>query len=171
MEVPDGPVTLDNAKIARVFDDISRLLEVKQDSPFKIRAYRNAADAIRAHPEELRDVVARGDDLRGIAGIGDAIAKKIVELLSTGRLAFYEKLIESAPSGVLELMQVPGIGPRTAGRLASELGISSIRELEVALVSGAVAQLPGMGDKTARTLLRELEVLQSSEEPDVPGVQ
>jgi len=148
---------MDNAQLARVFDDIARLLEVKRDSPFKIRAYRNAARAIAGHPVELRDILGQGGDLKDIPGIGDAIAKKTTELLTTGKLDFFEKLKQSAPPGVLELMQIPGIGPRTAALLAAELHISSIDEFADALHSGAVTGLPGLGEKTVRALLKETE--------------
>ena len=148
---------MDNAELARVFDDISLLLEVKRDSPFKIRAYRTAARAIAAHPVELRDILGQGGDLKDIPGIGEAIAKKTTELLTTGKLEFFETLKQSAPAGVLELMRIPGIGPRTAALLATELHISSIDELADALRSGAVAGFPGLGEKTTRTLLEETE--------------
>lgn len=151
---------MNNAELARVFDDISRLLEVERDSPFKIRAYRAAARAIAAHPVELRDMLGQGGDLKDIPGIGEAIAKKTTELLTTGKLEFFEKLKQSTPAGVLELMQIPGIGPRTAALLATELGIASIDELADALRSGAVATLPGLGEKTARALLKEIEARQ-----------
>ena len=148
---------MDNAELARVFDDISLLLEVKRDSPFKIRAYRTAARAIAAHPVELRDMLGQGGDLKDIPGIGEAIAKKTTELLTTGKLEFFEKLKQSVPVGVLELMQIPGIGPRTAALLATELGIASVDELADALNSGAVARLPGLGEKTASALREETE--------------
>lgn len=165
MGTSDSFHPLRNAELARVFEDISRLLEMKGDSPFKVRANRNAAHAIVTHPEELRDIVARGADLRDIPGIGDAVAAKTIELLKSGRLEYFEKLVQSSPPGVLELMQVPGIGPRTAGRLSAELGIASIEQLEAALRSGAVAKLPGMGEKTAGALLQELE----ARRPNVPA--
>jgi len=148
---------MDNKQIARVFEDVSRLLEVRQDSPFKIRAYHTAARAIGTHAEELRDIVARGGDPREIPGIGDAIASKVLELLSSGKLQYLDELRGSMPAGVLELMEVPGIGPRTARRLAGELGIASVEDLEAALRSGAVSHLSGIGEKKARTLLREIE--------------
>ena len=147
----------DNREIARVFDDISRLLEVKQESPFKIRAYHNAARAIAALSEELCDIVARGGDLRDIPGVGEAISSKANELVTSGGLEYFEKLKQSTPEGVLELMEVPGIGPRTAGRLAGELGITSVDALAAALRSGSVEGLPGIGKKTAQTLLKEIE--------------
>jgi DNA polymerase (family X) len=156
-ERSDGSTPMDNAELASVFDQIAGLLDVMNDSPFKIRAYRNAARVIASYPEPLRDVVARGGNLRDIPGIGAAIAKKTAELLSTGRLAYFEKLKESAPAGVLELMQIPGIGPRTAARLSSEMGIVSVDDLEIALRAGSLSGVPGLGEKVARSLLQEIE--------------
>jgi DNA polymerase (family X) len=153
----------DNREIARVFDDISRLLEVQQESPFKIRAYHNAARAIAHQSEELSDLVARGGDPRDIPGVGEAISAKAIELVTSGRLEYFEKLKRSTPEGVLELMEVPGIGPRTAGRLAGELGITSVDALAAALHSGAVHDLPGIGEKTAQTLLQEIETRRRSD--------
>lgn len=152
-----GRQPMDNASLAQVFEDIARLLEVKEDSPFKINAYRNGARAILAYPEQLCDMIARGEDIRRIPAIGEAIANKTLELLTTGRLAFFDRLIESSPPGVLELMRLPGIGPRTAARLSRELGVSSLNQLEAALRSGAVSQLPGFGDRTVHRLLAEIE--------------
>ena len=147
----------DNREIARVLDDISRLLEVKQESPFKIRAYHNAARAIAALSDELRDMVARGGDLRDIPGVGEAIASKVTELIATGRLEYLDRLKRSMPEGVPELMELPGIGPRTAARLAGEMGITSVEALEAALRAGAVKGRAGIGEKTAQSLLKEIE--------------
>lgn len=158
----DGRVPSDNSQLSSVFDLIARLLEVKRDSPFKIRAYRNAARVIASYPEDLRELVARGDDLRAIPGIGEAIAKKTVELLTTGRLEFLESLKQSVSEGVLTLLQVKGIGPRTAARLADELAISSVDELETALRSGSLAGLPGFGDKKSGALLKAVEAYRAS---------
>ena len=148
---------MDNKEIARVLDDIARLLEVRHDSPFKIRAYHNAARSIASYPVQLHEIVADDGDLRDIPGVGEAIAAKATEFLTTGRLEYYEKLRQSLPAGLLELMQVPGIGPKTAGRLVSELGISSIGELEAALRSGGLVGLRGLGEKTAEKWLEEIE--------------
>ncbi len=147
---------VDNREIASVFENISRLLEAKGESPFRIRAYRNAARAIAHHPVELRDLVAEGADLRKIPGVGDAIALKARELVTSGRLEYYERLKGEMPPGILELMSLPGVGPKTAARLTADLGIHSVEELEWAAESGRLVAAPGLGKKTLETLLRTI---------------
>lgn len=142
---------MDNRDIARVFAAIADLLDVKGDSPFKIRAYRAASETIAGYPEELGDFVSHGGNLRDIPGIGEAIAKKTEELLATGRLQYFETLKADAPPGVLDLMEVPGIGPRTAARLAAEFGIASVEQLEDVLRAGP---LPGIGEARSAALLK-----------------
>jgi len=142
---------MDNRDIARVFAAIADLLAVQNESAFKIRAYRTAAETIATYPDELGDIVARGEDLRDISGIGEAIAKKIHELLATGRLEFFERLKSESPPGVLDLMEIPGIGPKTAARLAGDLNITTLEALESALRSGP---LPGLGAARSATLLK-----------------
>ncbi len=147
---------MDNREIAEVFEDISQLLEARGDSSFKVRAYRNAARAIAHNPVELRQLVSEGADLRKISGIGEAIALKARELVSTGRLEYYERLKSEMPAGILELMSLPGVGPKTAARLSSDLGLNSVAELEQALESGRLSGVPGLGEKTMETLLRTI---------------
>ena len=142
---------MDNREVARVFSAISDLLAVRRDSPFKIRAYSAAAEVIRDYPVELRDMLARGEPLQDIPGVGVAIARKTEELLRTGRLEYFEKLKAESPPGVLDLMQVPGIGPRTASLLAGELGITSVDELDSALHG---VGLPGIGVARRESLMK-----------------
>jgi DNA polymerase (family 10) len=152
---------MDNRQLASVFRDLARLLEYKGENQFKVRAYANAYLVIKDYHEELRDVVARGEDLRQIQGIGDAIALKIHELLTTGQLAFYERVAREVPEGTLSLMNLPGIGPRTAARLAAEHGITSVEELEQALRSAGPGGLPGIGAVTEASILKAIESLRS----------
>jgi DNA polymerase (family 10) len=146
-----------NAEIATVFDNIADLLELKGENKFKIRAYARAAETIRHLPEEMELMHEEGKDFRDIAGIGDAIAAKSVELITTGRLRFYEDLKASLPEGIINLMDIPGIGPKTAYKLGTELGVGSVDQLEAAIKDGRVAKLERMGDKTAANILRAIE--------------
>ncbi len=146
-----------NAEIATVFENIADLLELKGDNRFKIRAYARAAEIIRHLPEEMELMHEEGKDFKDIAGIGDAIAAKSMELITTGRLRFYEELKAQFPDGIINLMDIPGIGPKTAYRLATELGVGTVDQLEAAIRDGRVAQLERMGEKTAANILHAIE--------------
>jgi len=154
-----------NEEIAQVFEDLASLLELKGELIFKVRAYQRAARSIEMFPEPIELLVRRGEAerLREVPGIGDAIARKIEELVTTGRLRALEEAKEGLPPGVLNLMRIPGIGPKTALRLAQELGISTVEELEQALEDGRVARLPRMGPKTAENLLRAIRAMRSKD--------
>ena len=149
---------MNNAAIAQVFRDMADLLELKEDNPFKIRAYQKAARTIETLPEELDQVMKEGR-LREIPGIGEAISQKITDLLTTGRLEAYEKLRSEFPAGIVDLMTIPGVGPKTALRLSKELGISNVDELEKAIQEGKVASLERLGGKTADNILRHIQTL------------
>ncbi len=152
-----------NSEIIKVFEDIADLLELKEENPFKIRAYRNVVQAIEHLPVELEQLVAE-DRLKEVPGVGEAIAKKITELVTTGRLGLYERLRAEFPEGVSDLLDIPGVGPKTAILLINELGIKSIDELEAAIVSGKVASLPHIGDKTAENILRQIQAIQGGKQ-------
>ncbi|HEY82540.1 MAG TPA: DNA polymerase/3'-5' exonuclease PolX [Dehalococcoidia bacterium] len=152
-----------NAEIAKVFQDIADLLELKEENPFKIRAYQKAARSIEHLPVEVEQLV-REDKLKEIPGVGEAIAKKITELVTTGRLEYYEKLKAEFPEGISTLLDVPGIGPKTALLLSNELNIKSIDELEAAIVGGKVARLYRMGDKTAENILHQIQAMRRKDQ-------
>jgi len=146
-----------NRAVARVFQEIADLLEIKGENPFKIRAYRKAAHTIENLSTDLKTLMEE-NKLREVPGIGEAIAKKITELLTTGHLGYYEELRREFPEGTLSLMSIPGIGPKTAIRLAKELGISNIDELEKAIINGRVSGLYRLGDKVAANILRHIRM-------------
>ncbi len=152
-----------NAAVAKVFEDIADLLELKEENAFKIRAYQRAARTIEDLPLELGQVLAEGK-LREVPGIGEALEKKITELVTTGRLGYYEKLRAEFPEGISLLMEIPGIGPKTALRLSQELGISTIDELERAASNGRVAALYRFGEKTAENILRRVQALRRKDQ-------
>jgi len=103
--------------------------------------------------------LAAEDKLREIPGVGEAITKKITELVTTGKLGFYEKLKAEFPAGISTLLDILGIGPKTAMLLTKELDIKSIDELENAVLEGRITSLPGMGDKTAENLLHQIQAM------------
>jgi DNA polymerase (family 10) len=148
---------MENREVASVFSNIARLLQLKNDSIFKIRAYQRAADAIEGVSVDITKLATDEKSLREIPGIGEAISAKIIELVSTGRLEFFEKLKTEFPPGLLVIMDVPGIGPKTALKAASDLGIQTLDDLQQAIESGQFANLPRVGDKTAQKILRQLK--------------
>ena len=147
-----------NSEVAKVFQDIADLLELKGENPFKIRAYQKVVRSIEHLPVEVEQLVAE-DKLKEVPGVGEAITKKITELVTTGRLGFYERLKAEFPEGISTLLDIPGIGPKTAMLLTKELDIKSIDELEKAILEGKVASLPRIGNKTAENILRQIQVV------------
>jgi DNA polymerase (family 10) len=146
---------MNNADVAAALTEIAELLELKGESTFRIRAYENAARALGNMPEDVRTVAAEGR-LTELKGVGDAIAKKVDELLATGSMGYLEGLRQEFPPGVRTLMAVPGVGPSLARRAYTELGVDSLEDLRAAAESGALAALPGYGEKTAQNVLRAL---------------
>jgi len=152
-----------NSDIAKVFQDIADLLELKGESPFKIRAYQKAAHAIGHLPTEIEQMMKDGSDLKSIPGVGEAIAKKTAELVTTGKLRYYEEMRAEFPEGISALLDIPGVGPKIALRLSSELGIQSIEDLEAALIDGRVAGLPRLGEKVVENILRQVQATRTRE--------
>lgn len=147
---------MNNRAVAKVFEDIATLLQLKGESAFKWRAYQRAAETLGNYPGNLGDLADDLDALKAIPGVGDAIALKIQELVQTGKLRFFEDLKAEFPEGLLELMEVPGIGPKTALRAAEDLGIRSVDDLEKSIESGTFEKLPRVGHKNAENILRHL---------------
>lgn len=142
-------------EIAGIFENIARLLELKGENPFKIRAYGNAVRALETLPEELSVLVGE-ERLDEIDGIGKAIAEKITELVRTGKLEYYEKLREGFPRDILTLFELQGLGGKKIKILHDQLGVHSITSLERMCKNGKVAALPGFGEKTAGNILKAI---------------
>jgi len=142
-------------EIAGVLEQIATLLELKNENPFKIRAYTNAARSIETFGgsfASLKDEQA----LEKIPGVGKAIAAKIKELAETGSLKFYEELRAEFPAKILELFVIPGLGAKKVKALYEKLGVSSIAELQTACEAGLVAELPGFGKTTQEKLCQAI---------------
>lgn len=140
-------------EIAGVLDEIGVLLELQGENPFKVRAYQAGARAIEAmEGAELARLVEAGE-LKTVKGIGDALALKIAELYTTGKLGFFEKLKASIEPGLVELLEIPGVGPKKARALHTQLGVNSIADLVAACHDGRVAELAGFGAKTQEKIL------------------
>ncbi len=147
---------MDKDQVADILLEIGVLLELKGENPFKTRAYQNGARALEALSEPLEKIVAE-DRLKGTPGIGDALLQKITELVTTGRLAYYEELKASLPAGLMEMLEVPGLGPKKAKVLFEKLKVASIAELKTACEAGLVAELAGFGEKTQAKLLEGIK--------------
>ena len=147
-----------NNDLADIFDRIASLLEIRGEVVFKIRAYQKAAESLRVLGEDINTVAAEGR-LDQIPGVGKAIAEKIQELLSTGQLAFLERLEADVPPTLLELLKVPDVGPRKTAMFWKELGITDLAGLEAAAKGGRLRDLPGMGEKSEARILAGIAAL------------
>ncbi len=138
---------IDKREISRIFEEIGLLLELKGESPFKSKAYYNAARTIETLTEDVSDLVASGR-IRELKGIGQALAEKLAELVGTGRLAYYDELRQSVPAGLLEMTTIPGLGPKKITTVWNQLDITTVGELEYACIENRLVGLPGFGQKT-----------------------
>ncbi len=143
-------------QVAAVLEEIAVLLELKGENPFKTRAYSNAARTLETLAEPLEKLIAE-QRLGEIKGIGDALQKKITELVTTGKLAYYEDLKAATPPGLLAMLEIPGLGPKKIKALHDQLGIESVETLEAACKDGRVAELKGFGAKTATNILEGIQ--------------
>jgi len=152
-----------NSDIADIFDRIADYLEIGDENPFKVRAYRNASRTIRGLGPELKDMLAAGEDLTDLPGIGRELAAKIVEVLETGSVQALEKLKAKVPASVIEMLRVPGLGPKRVGTLYRELKIESLAGLKQAAQAGRIQAHPGFGAKTEQHIREALDVLNQRE--------
>ncbi|MBN2120844.1 MAG: DNA polymerase/3'-5' exonuclease PolX [Candidatus Omnitrophica bacterium] len=149
---------MENQEIAQVFREIATILELKGDNPFRIRAYQKAAQNIESLTENLSDLVKR-NSLENISGIGKDLAAKIKEIIETGRLRKYEKLKKSLPSGLIEMLNIPGLGPKTVKLIYESLKIKTIKSLEKAAQKGKLRNLPGIQQKTEENIIKGIAIL------------
>src|ERR1700676_2056565 len=139
-----------------LLETIARLLELKGENPFKIRAYTNAARALETFSGNFQTAVTE-DKLGELNGIGDAITKKISEYVQTDRLEYFEKLQAEFPETIFELFEITGLGGKKVKALYERLGVKTIADLEIAAKDGRIAELAGFGAKTAVNLLQAIE--------------
>lgn len=149
---------MDNQDIAQVFFDIADMLDIKGEEWYRVRAYRRAAEAMAHYPEDLTVLWEEGR-LQEIPGVGEAIAGKVDEILRTGRLEFYERLKSEIPDGVVSLLGIPGVGPKTVHRLYTELGLVSIPDVETAAREHKLRHLKGLGAKSEERILQGIEMM------------
>lgn len=134
-------------------EEIGVLLELNGDNPFKVRAYQSGARALESLEEDLDTLIEEGT-LGNVKGIGKALTEKIIELRQTGELPFYDRLRASIPDGLVEMLEIPGFGPKKIRKVNEALGIETLDALKAACESGEIAALPGFGKKSAENILK-----------------
>jgi DNA polymerase IV (family X) len=154
---------MDNIQIAEMFNRMAKLLEFKGENPFKSRAYTNAARSIKGLDEEL-SLLYKGGLIASIPGIGEALRSKIVEMLETGSFDAYERMIKEIPPGVMDIMDIPGIGPKMARAFYEKLGVTSVDELSMAAREHRIRRLPRMGEKHEEKILRSITRIQQDKD-------
>ena len=150
---------MDNDAIARRFYRLAGLMEIRGDDPFRLRSYRNAAEAIEVWPTPLKEIAKKEgvEGLQEIPGVGKAIAGKVIELLDKGTFDAWERLIAETPESVLDLTEISGIGPKTAALLHQRFKVSSLPDLKTFVASGGLDLVDGIGPKTAARIKETLE--------------
>src|SRR2546427_10662792 len=155
---------MQNPDIARLFDEVADLLEIQDANPFRVRAYRNAARTIRDFPEPIADLVRTGTkDLTDIAGIGDDLAEKITAIVTTGELPLRKQLASKLPARLLDLLRIPGLGPKRVKLLYKKLKVKSAADLAAALDQGRIQKLKGFGPKMEEKIRAGLGQAQAGE--------
>jgi len=147
-----------NREVAEILRQIADMLEIKGEVIYKAMAYRRAADNILNLGRDINEVWREGK-LREIPGVGKSLAERLDELLRTGRLEYYEQLKEEIPPGVVAMLAIPDVGPKTAKLLFEKLGLTSVAEVERAAREGKLRTLPGLGEKSERKILAGIEAL------------
>jgi DNA polymerase (family 10) len=150
-----------NAVIADQFDQMADVMEIRGENAFRVNSYRKVARVLRDLSEDIEHVAAE-ERLTEIEGIGESSAQKISQFLATGRIEAHEKLMADFPAGALDLLRIPGLGPKTVARLMKEKAVDSIDALQKAIDSGALAGMAGMGEKTIENLKSGIEFVRRS---------
>lgn len=151
---------MQNSEVARVFEELADLLEIQGANPFRVRAYRNAARTVGDLADSVADIVAADKSrLQKLEGIGKDLADKIIVIVTTGVLPQLEELRAQIPKGVVDMLSIPGLGPKKAAALFAELKIASLDELKTACEAGQVSSLKGFGKKTEQTILEGIAQL------------
>lgn len=147
-------MSVHNADIAAVFEEIADLLEIRNENPFRIRAYRNAARELQGLGIPVADMLARGDDLTELPGIGTDLAARIAEIVETGKCRMLETLHRQVPHSVAELLKIRGLGPKRVRTLYQELEVRTLEQLARAARDGRIRELPGFGARTEQLILQ-----------------
>lgn len=151
-------MTISNREIAQTFDAVADLLEIKGESFHRVNAYRNAAQTIAELPRDL-SAIAADSDLTTLPNIGKTLAEKITEMLNTGELDFYKRLVAEVPPSLIEVRHINGVGPKKAALFWKSLGITSVQELQAAAQEGKLRDLKGMGEKSEQRILEGIAAI------------
>jgi len=149
-------VPVHNADIAAIFEEIAELLEIKQENPFRIRAYHNAARTVSELGRDLAEMIERGGELPKLPGVGADLAGKIREICETGTCALLERLHRELPPAITELLKIPGLGPKRVRLLYDALAVKTVEDLRRAAGAGRIRELPGFGEKMEARILEAL---------------
>jgi DNA polymerase (family 10) len=149
---------MQNQQVARIFDTMADVMEIRGENAFRVNSYRKVARVLRDLPEDVALVHAE-DRLTDVPGVGKSSAQKIAQFLETGRVEAYEKMMADFPEQALDLLRIPGLGPKTVGRLMAERGIESVDDLEKAIDTGALDGMSGIGEKTLQNMREGIEFL------------
>ena len=149
-----------NAELARIFNEIGDMLEIKGEVVYKAVAYRRVADAVERYPDDVAALYRRGDPPK-LPGAGPALTAKLAELAETGRLDYHDRLRAEVPAGMREMLRIPGVGPRTVRTLWESLGIDSLDALRAAADSGGIRHVKGLSERTEQNILAGLARLRT----------
>ncbi|MCM8826222.1 MAG: DNA polymerase/3'-5' exonuclease PolX [Candidatus Omnitrophica bacterium] len=152
-----------NQEVAKIFRDIAKILDFQGDNPFRIRAYERASQNIESIPEDI-ELLWKENRLTEISGIGKDLANKIGEIITTGTLSQYEELKKKVPPGILQMMEIPGLGPKTVKLIYEKLKIDNIDDLEKAAKNGKLHYLERIKEKTEENILRGIEIIRKGKE-------
>ena len=144
--------TITNRTAAELLFDVATILELSEDNPYRVRAYRRAARLLLRQQDQARVHLDQNGELV-LPGLGPRLRRKLGELLSTGRMGFYVELCAELPDAIAELMRIPSVGPKTAWRLHAELGLSTAEDVRRAAENGEIRKLYGFGEVRERQLL------------------
>lgn len=158
-----------NREVARTLDHIADILQIKDDNPFKVKAYRQAANSIYYLDEDIHYLYDKGR-LGDIPGVGPAIQVKIEELVEKGSCEYYESLLKEVPRGVLDMLSIPGIGHKTVKAIYDQLGVRNLEELLQAAQEQRVRTLPGMGGKNEFAIIKGIEMLKQNSDKNTLGM-
>jgi len=154
---------VDKRKIVEILKEMAVLYEIKGENPFKVRAYENAARALEGLPDDLESLIESGE-IKKVKGIGSGILEKIQILMDTGHLPVYEEMKKEIPEGLLEMLKIPGMGPKKVKAVWEKLGITNIGELEYACKENRLVDLEGFGARTQEKILQGIEMVKKFKE-------